>query len=465
MDKTVKGFVVAGPSSGAGKTTVSLGLMAALRKRGLKVQPFKCGPDFIDPGHHTRVCGRRARNLDGWMLSEEMNRNLFYLAARGADVCVVEGVMGLFDGAGGKSPTGSTAEMAKLLGLPVILVIDASAMARSAAALVHGFETFDSQLKVAGLIFNKVGGPGHAQILREAVKSGCSTPLLGCLPRNEKIRIPERYLGLYTAEENLLTEDAISMLGGMAESNIDIAGLLACLPDAQIRAANEIPAVRRDLRIGVARDGAFCFYYEDNLDALRACGAEIVEFSPLNDTHLPPSIDAVYFGGGYPELNAGELNGNRTMLDAIRKFGQDGGPVYAECGGLMLLADEIVDSEGRSFPMAGLLPLRVQMTNRLVKFGYADVRLTADSLWGAAGAQARGHSFHCSTITEAGSTARHYHVRYSLSRLEEEEGFRVKNILASYVHLHFLSNPDIPACLVESIRRARERPKDAARSC
>jgi cobyrinic acid a,c-diamide synthase len=467
MDESVKGFVIAGPSSGAGKTTVSLALMAALRERGLKVQPFKCGPDFIDPGHHTRICGRPSRNLDGWMLSDQTNRAIFHSAAQGADVCVVEGVMGLFDGASGKSAVGSTAEIAKLLDLPVVLVVDVSAMARSAAAVVHGFETFDPTVRLAGVIFNKAGGPGHAQMLGEAMESGCSTPLLGCLPRNEKIQIPERYLGLHIAEENPLTEETISLLASIVESNLDVTRLLASLPDIPVPRAGETSKTQCDVRIGVARDRPFSFYYEDNLDALRACGAEIVEFSPLSDAQLPASVDALYLGGGYPELHAGQLGGNRQMLAAIRRFGEEGGPIYAECGGLMLLAEDVVNRDGEGFPMAGLLPLRVQMTDRLVKFGYAEVTLNADSLWGVAGAKARGHSFHCSTITEAGNTERQYHIRYSLGGLREQEGFRLKNVLASYIHLHFLSNPDIPARLVKNIRRAREKrqPERAAWSC
>jgi cobyrinic acid a,c-diamide synthase len=462
MGETIKGFVIAAPASGAGKTTLSLALMALFRQRGVKVQPFKCGPDFIDPGHHARLCGRAARNLDGWMLDARTNRRIFDTAAQKADISIVEGVMGLFDGATGRSSVASTAEIANLLNLPVILVVDASSMARSAAALVLGFETFDPKLKIAGVIFNKVGGEAHTRLLREAVHESCSSMLLGCFPRNEKIRIPERYLGLRTAEENFLTEEAISMLGDMAARNIDVEGLLASLPEIRPTSNGEISQVPCEVRIGVARDRAFCFYYEDNLDALRAWGAEIVEFSPLKDRRLPPRLDALYVGGGYPELYAGELSDNRPMLEAIRTFGEDGGPVYGECGGLMLLGKEIVDRDGRSFPMTGLLPLRVEMTERLVKFGYAEVRLTTKSLWGQAGALARGHSFHCSKISEAGTTGRNYCVRYSLSNLEEEEGFRRKNVLASYIHLHFLSNRDISASIVKNIRRAKQQPGSTA---
>src|SRR5579863_7349000 len=223
-----RGFVIAGPSSGVGKTTVTLSLMAALRKRGLTVQPFKCGPDFIDGGHLARVCGRASRNLDGWMLSAEANRRIFYRNAADADVCVVEGVMGLFDGVDGRSEAGSTAEIAKCLQLPVILVVDASAMARSAAAMVHGYESFDPALKVAGVIFNNAGGAVHYRMLSDAVTTGANAVPLGYLPRDKRIDIPERYLGLVTAGENLLPDSMLSLLGELAESHIDLNQLLEC---------------------------------------------------------------------------------------------------------------------------------------------------------------------------------------------------------------------------------------------
>ncbi|MGO8816564.1 MAG: cobyrinate a,c-diamide synthase [Terriglobia bacterium] len=423
MAKTIKGFVVAGPSSGVGKTTLALGLMAAFRKRGLQVQPFKCGPDFIDAGHHTRACGRPSRNLDGWMLSRDSNRDTFRRSVAGADVCIVEGVMGLFDGARGKSDVGSTAEMAKLLGLPVVLVVDASSVARSVAALVHGFETFDPQLETFGVIFNKVAGPTHYALLRDAVESACGAVPLGYLPRDPRIEIPERYLGLFTAGEDLLPDSSLAVLAEIVEEHIELDKLLACAASivAPFTAEPSAPKIA-NVRLGVARDRAFCFYYEDNLDALRAAGAEIVEFSPLADAALPAGLDALYFGGGYPELYAGQLSANVGMIAAVKKFADGGGVIYAECGGLMYLANRIVARDGGVFPMAGILPLGVQMTDRLVNFGYAEVSLTADCLWGAAGARARGHSFHCSQIIEAGEMDRTYRVSYTLARREESEG-------------------------------------------
>jgi cobyrinic acid a,c-diamide synthase len=458
---STKGFVIAGPASGVGKTTVALSLMAALRKRGLTVRPFKCGPDFIDGGHQARVCGRPSRNLDGWMLSAEANRQIFYRNAADADVCVVEGVMGLFDGVDGKSEAGSTAEIAKWLGLPVILVVDASAMARSAAALVRGFESFDPALKVAGVIFNKVGGATHYRMLSDAVTTSANAVPIGYLPGDERIHIAERYLGLVTAGENLLPDSMLALLGELAESHIDLDQLLACAMSITAAADDQTQRTQHEstvsLRLGVARDKAFCFYYEDNLDALREAGAEIIEFSPLEDSSLPTALDVLYFGGGYPELFAKQLSGNRPMLASIKRAAEDGLPIYAECGGLMYLAREIVTKDDASFPMAGVLPITVQMTERLVNFGYTEVSFTSDCLIGPAGAKARGHSFHCSRIADVGSVEYAYQARNSMTGREEPDGLRVKNVLASYIHLHFLSNPAMADVFVKNVQRAKRK--------
>jgi cobyrinic acid a,c-diamide synthase len=458
---STKGFVLAGPSSGVGKTTITLALMAALRRRGFAVQPFKCGPDFIDGGHHTRVCGRASRNLDGWMLSAGSNRQIFYRNVADADVCVVEGVMGLFDGVDGKSEAGCTAEIAKWLGLPVILVVDASSMARSAAALVRGFESFDPALKVAGVIFNRVGGATHYRMLADAVTTSANAVPLGYLPGDERIHIPERYLGLVTAGENLLPDSMLSLLGELAESHIDLDQLLACAISITAAADDQTERTGHEssglIRLGVARDKAFCFYYEDNLEALQEAGAEIIEFSPLEDSSLPTPLDALYFGGGYPELFAKQLSENHLMLVSIKQAAEEGLPIYAECGGLMYLAREIVTKEDASFPMAGVLPIKVQMTNRLVNFGYTEVAFTSDCLMGPAGAKARGHSFHCSRVADVGSVEYAYQARNSMTGREEPDGLRVKNVLASYIHLHFLSNPGMAAAIVKNAERAQRR--------
>jgi cobyrinic acid a,c-diamide synthase len=284
---------------------------------------------------------------------------------------------------------------------------------------------------------------------------------LGYLPRDERIHIPERYLGLVTAGENLLPDSMLSLLGELAESHIDLDQLLACATsspaptDDRTQGARDLSA--GSIRLGVARDKAFCFYYEDNLDALREAGAEIIEFSPLEDSSLPTALDALYFGGGYPELFAKQLSENRPMLASIKRAAEEGLPIYAECGGLMYLAREIVTKEDASFPMSSVLPITVQMTDRLVNFGYTEVSFESDCLVGPAGAKARGHSFHCSRIADVGPVEYTYQARNSMTGREEPEGLRVKNVLASYPHLHFLSNPAMADVFVKNVQRAKRK--------
>jgi cobyrinic acid a,c-diamide synthase len=452
-----RAIVIAGPASGVGKTTIALGVMAAFRRRGLTVQPFKCGPDFIDAGHHTRVCGRPSRNLDGWMLSKETNRALFAQHTATADIAIVEGVMGLFDGARG-SGEGSTAAMATHLGLPVLFVVDASTMAASAAALVRGFETFDPGVRIAGVVFNQVGSAGHYSLLREALEQAGCAPAVGYLPKDTSLRIPERHLGLYTAQEDVLSAEALDHLSSLMEQYVDLNRVLdiATLEEADRTPLDPSRAGGDTVRIAVARDPAFCFYYEDNLDALRADGAETVEFSPLRDRTLPEETDALYIGGGYPELYAAELSANAFMRDAIAVFVARGGPTYAECGGLMYLGRHLRLRDGTSVPMVGVLPFGTMVTDRLVRFGYTEVSFTTDCLLGRAGAIARGHSFHYSTIDGApDDVACAYHVRSTLSGIESTEGYVVDNVLASYTHLHFLSNPDLSASFIRAARLSR----------
>ena len=453
---TPRGFAVAGPCSGVGKTTVTLGLMAAFKRRGLIVQRFKCGPDFIDPRHHGRVCERAPRNLDGWMLPAAVNRAIFLQQAMSAEISIVEGVMGLFDGASRTSGAGSTAETAAMLNLPIVLVVDASKMAASAAALLHGFATFDPAVRLAGVIFNQVGGATHYGLLKDAVERTGSVASLGYLPRDDRLRIPERYLGLVTAGEHILSEQAVAYLADLVERHIDVDRVLACA--AAIPSCAEDPAAahaRTMTCIGVARDRAFCFYYEDNFDALRAPGADLVEFSPLDDTNLPNALDALYLCGGYPELWAQALTANQAMRTAVQRFVAADKPVYAECGGLMYLAQAIQGRDGQRWPMVGALPFAVVMTEKLQRFGYVEVTLTRDCLLGSAGTTARGHSFHCSRIEGVmADVPRAYHLRYTLAGVDEAEGFSAGSVLASYIQLHFLSNPELSTNFV---RAAPER--------
>ncbi len=456
----MKGLVVAGTKSGVGKTTVSLALMAALKRRGLAVQPFKVGPDFIDPGHHTLVTGWTSRNLDGWMLDREENRAIFRARSQGAQVVVVEGVMGLFDGYGVKSGAGSTAEMAKMLGLPVLLVAGARSMAASFAALVGGYVRFDPELTWAGVVANRTGGPGHQEILREAMEMVPEVGLAGCLPAESEIALPERHLGLVTAEEGGFSEAVIDTLARWIESNLDLDLLLRDLPDLDPGSAPEQapapPPGKNRVPLGVARDKAFCFYYQENLDRLERAGAELIFFSPLESPGLPPGIRGLYLGGGYPELFAAQLADNKGLLQEVAALGRAGLPIYAECGGMMFLGREMIDLEGRVWPMAGLLPLTTRMLKKLASLGYREVEFAEDTPLGPKGTRVRGHEFHYSEITELeadgvlGSGA--YKVRSRKGPLPHVHGFRAFNTLAGYIHLHFGSDPEAAPSFVELCR-------------
>jgi cobyrinic acid a,c-diamide synthase len=459
----VRGLLVAGTASGVGKTTVALAIMAALRRHGLTVQPFKCGPDFLDTSHHTRICGRAARNLDTWMLSAEANQSVLREAARDADAMVAEGMMGLFDGKSGGSDAGSSAEIAKLLKLPVVLVVDAAKSARSIAAVVMGFELFDPELQLAGVILNRVASERHYEMLREAITASCKTKILGWLPREPRIAIPERHLGLHEAEQMSVGNEEsaktqIDILAMLAEQYFDLDGLLelecGLLMDEQRQRAAYAASNASSIRIGVASDPAFSFYYEDNLDLLRERGAEIVRFSPMADTHLPYDLDALYLGGGYPELYAEQLSGNGQMLDEVRVFAASGKPVYAECGGILYLSENLSVADGKVYSMAGVLPLSMEMTDKLVQFGYVTVEFTEDCLLGATGTVIRGHSFHYSRIASQNEMATSYRVQYSMSGREELEGFHRGSVLASYVHLHFRANPVVADNFVTEIRNS-----------
>ena len=452
----MKGFVIAGPASGVGKTTVTAALMAAVKRRGLRVQAFKCGPDFIDPGHHTRVSGRPSHNLDTWMLSAEVNRRIFASACQDADVAIVEGMMGLFDGVRGGKDAGSSAEISKLLGLPIILVVDASSAARSVAALVHGFQSFDPEIRIAGVILNRVANARHAQMLVEALKEHANELLVGWLPDQEEARLKERYLGLQTAEERSWTKDQIELLASLVDRNVPLDELLAICA-IELPVSSDLPAPPRTdgpVRIGIARDRAFCFYYEAGLDELRRRGAELVEFSTLTSSQLPGNLDALYFGGGYPELYSEVLSNNTSLLSELREFAAAGKLVYGECGGLILLSRELVTLDGNRWPMAGLLPLSIAMTDHLVHFGYADVHFEEDSV-AAKDTWLRGHSFHCSRIAHEEKVDKKTVVHYSLSGEEQQEGFAVGNVFGSYIHLHFAADPSFADHFVSLARTAR----------
>jgi len=443
-------LVIAAPASGHGKTSVTLALLAALRRRGIRVAPFKVGPDFIDPGHHALACGRESRNLDGWICSREVVEQTFGRGCGGAQQAVIEGVMGLFDGASGSDEVGSTAQVARWLNGRIILVVDAGRQARSAAALVKGFVEFDPSLTFAGVIFNNVASANHAELLREALESTSGLPpLLGCLARDNTVALPERHLGLLTADEAGSDAAFFERLADWLEKGVDIEGLVAAY---DMRAFDETCQTQektpRQVRIGVARDAAFCFYYRDNLEALEAAGAELVEFSPLHDAKLPEGLDGLYLGGGYPEVHAKKLAGNASLREEIRQRIGAGMPVYAECGGLVYLSRTVDGHE-----MCGVLPAEARMLDKRKALGYREIRLTADGPLGVAGTRVRGHEFHYSELEMPDEVECSYRVFDRKGRELSPEGYRLNNLLASYVHLHFGSASQVAENLVGFFRR------------
>jgi cobyrinic acid a,c-diamide synthase len=456
----MSGFLIAAPQSGSGKTTVSLAIMAALVRRGLTVAPFKCGPDFIDPGYHRAVTGRPSINLDGWMCSEEFVLQTFLTSLTSKTsqtIAIIEGAMGLFDGIGPSSTVGSSAQIAAITGVPVVLVVNARGMAASAAPLIKGFAGFDPQVRLAGVIFNNVGSEHHAALLKEALATHCPEIFcFGCIPRDESLAIPSRHLGLVTAEDNPLSDEFIERLADMAERRLDLDRLDGLSFDSA-HPTDNMRLVHSDheprVRIAVARDAAFCFMYEDNLRLLREAGAELVFFSPLGDAALPADIQGIYLPGGYPELYAGQLDENRCMKESIRNAVAADTPVYAECGGFVYLTEGIDASDNQSSAeFAGVFPVRCRMLSRRKALGYRQVELTEDAIIGAKGAIVRGHEFHYSEIgTMPEEVERCYRVSRQGVTLGPE-GFRSGSCFASYIHLHFGSNLEIATTFVAACK-------------
>ena len=458
----IKALVIGGVASGVGKTTVTLGLLTAFRRRGLQVRAFKVGPDFIDPGFHQEATGAPCLNLDSWMLSWEYLRQRFASHGAHADLVLVEGVMGLFDGAEGGA--GSTAELAKAFGIPVILVVDGSALARSAGAVVLGFERFDPELEVAGVLFNRVAGEGHYRYLASGLQGVCRAVPLGFLPRREELHIPERHLGLLTVVERRLTPTFLEELVELVESHVELDRLLSLAQSRVPPGHPTLPFTRLPrARIGVALDEAFQFYYPDNLELLRHAGAELHFFSPVRDRRLP-EVEGLYLGGGYPEVYAKALAANESMRADVLAFAKAGHPIYAECGGLMYLAEAIEDLEGGLHPMVGLFPTTIRMVPKRLALAYVEVELLEETILGKPGTVLRGHEFHYSHMADTPPTLRRTYcvrspgmptTRLSSSQAERTEGYTMNNVLASYLHLHFGSNPEAAESFVAACARWR----------
>jgi cobyrinic acid a,c-diamide synthase len=448
----MKRIVIAGTHSGSGKTTITAGLLAALRKKGLKVQPFKVGPDYIDTGYHAVAAGRMSYNLDFWMMPAENILQLFGHGMEGMDIGVIEGVMGLYDGIG-STPEGSTAEIAKLLNAPVLLVVDAGGMSTSAAAQVLGYKSFDRDLRLAGVIVNNVGSEHHYKLVKEAIETYTGVPALGFLPRNREVTLPSRHLGLLPAEEMERHAEIINKAAGLVQEWIDLDRVIALG-----RTAGPLPSVSplifnsgRPVHIAVARDESFSFYYRSTLEVLAALGAELRYFSPMKDGCLPDKIDGLYLGGGFPEVFAGKLAANRSLLEDINRKLGSGLHCYAECGGFMYLTESIKEKNGEIHSMAGFFDGHTMMTDRLQRFGYVDIEFTADNVLGKAGHRARGHEFHHSLV-EGITCPATYLIKSAFSGGQWQCGYRRANTLAAYAHIDFWGYPDLARHFLDKCR-------------
>ncbi|MCM1942361.1 cobyrinate a,c-diamide synthase [Streptomyces sp. G3] len=456
-DSGVPRLVIAAPSSGSGKTTVATGLMAALAGRGLAVSPHKVGPDYIDPGYHALATGRVGRNLDAYLCGPELVGPLFLHGARGCDIAVVEGVMGLYDGAAEEGELASTAQVAKLLRAPVVLVVDASSQSRSVAALVHGFVSWDPEVRIGGVILNKVASDRHEVLLREAVDS-VGVPVLGVLRRAPQVDVPARHLGLVpVAERGSEAVDAVTAMGAQVAAGCDLAALVRLA-----RAAGPLPggsapwtpgpvpthhptrSVKKSTpRVAVAGGAAFTFSYAEHSELLAAAGAEVVTFDPLRDEELPEGTAGLVIGGGFPEVYAAELSANEPLRKSVAELALSGAPVAAECAGLLYLCREL-----DGLPMCGVLDAAARMSERLT-LGYRDAVAVSDSALAGAGTRMRGHEFHRTVVEPGAGAAPAWGMRAPERRVE---GFVERGVHASYLHTHWAAEPGVARRFVERCR-------------
>lgn len=439
-------LVIGGTHSGVGKTSLTLAFVAALRHQGYRVQTFKVGPDFLDPSYLAVASGRPCYNLDGWMMGRKYVENLVARVTADADIAVIEGVMGLFDGAKINSLKGSTAEIAAWLKVPVVLVASVRGVARSLAAIVKGYATFDRRVNVSGVIANRCGSESHAMFLKQTLRASSLPPLVAAIPRGALPKLPSRHLGLVTANAKNLSPQVLETLANAFEQHALLEDFLKLADTAPILPVS-VPAKKvfaKRVRLGVAFDDAFHFYYQDFLDELECNGCELIRFSPMSDDCLPDDLDALYFGGGYPEEMAEVLSKNLAMRITVKEFAESGRPIYAECGGLMYLCRTLEKEDGTVYPMVGLLPAMTRMHNHVQSLAYREVFLKEDSLWGKKGNMARGHEFHYSQLlpNPVGIDGwRSVYITKTRRDGVQEEGFQKSLVLASYAHLHLASRP------------------------
>lgn len=441
--------VIAGVQSGVGKTTISIGLMGALKRRGFKVQGFKVGPDFIDPSYHTMVTGRESRNLDSWMLGKRRLLELFMLAMRDSDIGVIEGVMGLFDGFSGTNETGSTMQISKFLKAPIILIIDVWGMSRSAAAIALGFKKMIGKMPLA-IILNRVGGKIHEEWVRDAIKEVVDAQVIGAIPWNPEIKLPERHLGLIPAVEAKPIE-TLNMIVNFVGQHVDLDKVIEIARSApEISEYNVFKSKEKIVKIAVAFDEAFNFYYKDGLEALERLGAEIIFFSPIHDKTLPDDINGLYIGGGFPEIFAKQLEENQSMRESVKKRAEDGMPILAECGGLMYLTNYITDLNGKKYRMVGLLDAETLMTRKL-HLNYTFAEVVENNPIVPRNIRVKGHEFHYSEIINVPRDIKMvYRMIIGNGIINKMDGWLEYSTVASYMHMHLASNLRIPMKFISS---------------
>ena len=441
---TERRLVIAGTGSNVGKSTLTIGIMSALKKRGLDVQGFKCGPDFIDPSYHTAVTNRVSRNLDSWMLREDTVLDTFIHGSKHADISIIEGVMGFFDGKSSENNSGSTAEISMITKSPVLLVVDCASMARSAAAIVKGFQVFDERVHIAGVIANNVGSPGHFQLVKTAIEQDCEIPVIGYLQRETDIEIPSRHLGLIPTNERKDFDHLLDRLGDLVLETVDIDKLLeisvatSLISDKNVSLFDKKKEVL--VRIAVAKDAAFQFYYPENLELLEANGAEIVYFSPLNNDVLPDDVHGLYLGGGYPERFAHTLSTHTKTKDSLKIAIENGLPTLAECGGFLYLTNCFENGEDM-YDMVGVIPGKFTMQTKLAGFGYREINGRNNNFL-LKNETARGHTFHYFSFKAVEEPVLFACETEGIGG-KKEEGFLIHNVVASNTYMHFASCPTI----------------------
>ena len=453
-------FILAGTQSGVGKTTISTGIMAALLKRKVSIQPFKVGPDYIDPAFHTFITGHKSRNLDSWMLDKDVILELFLRNSMGKDMAVIEGVMGLYDGCGSDKDNGSTAHIAKLLQAPVILIINGKGMSSSAAAQVMGYQIYDPEVDIKGVIINNVSGEKHYRLLKDCIERDTGIKCLGYLVPNPEIGLESRHLGLIPTMEVENLKEKVDAMAKMVETTIDIDGLIAIAENA-VDIGLELPEVvnlQKGINIGIALDKAFHFYYEDNIELMRQMGGNIIFFSPLYDDCLPENLHGLYLGGGYPEVFAHELEQNSSMRSQIKEAIAIGLPTYAECGGFMYLTKGITTLEGSKHEMVGVFDCHSKMTGRLQRFGYVTVEIEGSCVIAKENRSVRAHEFHRSILEEEQESDYAYSVTKASDPSQRWQcGLKKWNALGAYGHIHFYGNKMIATDFIENCERYRDR--------